>query len=73
MAGRLPALKSMAEDAYRFGQGSILELLDATRARTELSLRGVELTEAVVLAEIDALAAAGLLDSAIAKADPKFR
>ena len=33
---RLPPLKQMAEDAYRLGRGSILELLDATRSRYEL-------------------------------------
>jgi len=60
VAGRLPALKEMAEDTYRFGKGSLLELLDATRARTELGLRQLELTEALILAEIDALAAAGV-------------
>ena len=65
VAGHLPQLKEMAEDAYRFGKGNLLELLDATRARTELALRHLELTEAVALAEIDALGAAGMLDSAI--------
>lgn len=69
VAGRLPVLKEMAEDAYRFGKGSLLELLDATRSRTEIALRRVELIEAVALTEIDALAAAGLLDSAAAQAD----
>jgi cobalt-zinc-cadmium efflux system outer membrane protein len=61
VAGRLPLLKEMAEDAYRFSKGNLLELLDATRARTELALRRLELTEAVALAEVDTLTAAGIL------------
>lgn len=73
VAGRLPQLKEMAEDAYRFGKGSLLELLDATRSRTEIALRRVELTESLVLAEIDALAAAGLLESAAMQAGPESR
>ena len=65
VAGRLPLLKEMAEDAYRFSKGNLLELLDATRARTELALRRLELTEAVALAEVDTLAAAGALEDAV--------
>jgi cobalt-zinc-cadmium efflux system outer membrane protein len=71
VAGRLPELKLMAENAYRLGKGSLLELLDAARSRSELALRRVDLTEAVVVAEIDTLAAAGLLDAATAEADSK--
>ncbi|PPD39323.1 MAG: hypothetical protein CTY16_19200 [Methylobacter sp.] len=63
VAGHLPELKQMAEDAYLFSKSNLLELLDATRAQNELAIRKLELTEAVVLAEIDTLAAAGLLDS----------
>src|SRR5262249_45147007 len=40
---RLPTLRRMAEDAYRTGQGGIVELLDATQARTEAQLAGVAL------------------------------
>lgn len=58
---RLPTLQEMAESAYRLGKGSLLELLDATRSRTELKLNHLDLIEAVIKAEIDTLAAAGLL------------
>jgi cobalt-zinc-cadmium efflux system outer membrane protein len=58
---RLPSLERMAEDAYRFGKGGLLELLDATRARTEIKLSYLSLLEALVKAEVDALSASGLL------------
>jgi hypothetical protein len=67
MAEHRPELKQMAEDAYLFSKSNLLELLDATRAQNELAVRKLELTEAVVLAEIDTLAAAGLLDSSLAR------
>jgi hypothetical protein len=67
MAKHRPELKQMAEDAYLFSKSNLLELLDATRAQNELAVRKLELTEAVVLAEIDTLAAAGLLDSSLAR------
>lgn len=66
VAGHLPELKQLAEDAYLFSKSNLLELLDASRARNELAMRRVELTEAVVLAEIDLLSAAGVLDETIA-------
>ncbi|MDD1614827.1 MAG: hypothetical protein LUP98_09280 [Methylococcaceae bacterium] len=64
VAGQLPELKQMTEDAYLFSKSNLLELLDATRARNELAVRQVELTEVMVLIEIDTLSAVGLLDSA---------
>jgi outer membrane protein, heavy metal efflux system len=58
---QLPSLEQMAESAYRLGKSSLLELLDATRSRTELKINQLDLIEAVIEAEIDTLAAAGLL------------
>lgn len=60
---RLPTLRQMAEDAYRGGKSTILELLDATRSRTELQLSHLDLIAGVMQAEIDILAAAGLIDT----------
>jgi len=60
---RLPTLRRMAEDAYRGGKSTILELLDATRSRTELQLSHLDLVAGVMQAEIDTLAAAGLIDT----------
>jgi hypothetical protein len=60
----LPELKQMTEDAYLFSKSNLLVLLDATHERNEQAVRQVELTEAVVLAEIDTLSAVGMLDSA---------
>jgi cobalt-zinc-cadmium efflux system outer membrane protein len=55
-------LRRMAEDAYRGGQGGILELLDAEGAITDAELRHVDLLAQVVAAEVDVQAAAGLVD-----------
>ncbi len=62
---RLPTLRRMAEDAYRTGQGGIVELLDATQARTEAQLAGVALVQSVVQAEVDVLGAAGVADTVL--------
>lgn len=61
---QLPTLKQMAEDAYRLGQSGLLELLDATRSRTDTQLTHLDLLLAEVEAEIETLSAAGLLVSA---------
>lgn len=58
----LPTLKQMAEDAYRLGQTGLLELLDSSRSSTEIKLEHLDLLVAEVEAELDTLAAAGLLD-----------
>jgi cobalt-zinc-cadmium efflux system outer membrane protein len=58
---KLPDLRQMAEASYRLGQGTLLELLDANRARTEVRLSHLELLQAEAEAELDALKAAGLL------------
>ncbi|MDD5578354.1 MAG: TolC family protein [Methylobacter sp.] len=57
----LPALKRMAEDAYRLGKTGLLELLDSSRSRTEIKLSYLELLIAEIEAELDTLMASGLL------------
>jgi len=58
-AQRIPGLKQMAEDAYRLGRGSILELLDAVRSRYELQLARVDLAAALLDAQVRYLALSG--------------
>jgi cobalt-zinc-cadmium efflux system outer membrane protein len=58
---KLPNLKSMGESAYRLGKGTILELLDSYRSRTEMRLTEVDLLQAETEAELDALGASGQL------------
>lgn len=60
---RLPALQQMAEDAYRLGRGSILELLDSTRSRYELQQARIELVAALYEAQLRYLATGGDLDA----------
>lgn len=62
---KLPDLKSMGESAYRLGKGTLLELLDAYRSRTEMRLTELDLIQAETEAELDALRASGLLLSYI--------
>jgi outer membrane protein, heavy metal efflux system len=57
---RLPRVRSMAESAYRAGQGGIIELLDALDAITEAKLREIELLAGVVEADLAVRAAAGV-------------
>ena len=54
---RLTRMRTMAETAYRNGQGGIVELLDAVESITEARLRHVELIRAVVDAELAVRAA----------------
>jgi cobalt-zinc-cadmium efflux system outer membrane protein len=63
-AARLPGLGRMAEDAYRLGRGTILELLDATRSRYELQLARIDLVAGLVEAELRYLGASGEVDRA---------
>jgi cobalt-zinc-cadmium efflux system outer membrane protein len=63
MASRFPALKQMAEDAYRLGKGSIVELLDATRTRFETQLAQIDLTANLLEAQVRWLAVSGKLSS----------
>jgi cobalt-zinc-cadmium efflux system outer membrane protein len=58
-ASKLPPLKQMAEDAYRLGRGSILELLDATRSRYELLQARRDLAAALLEAQVRLLALRG--------------
>jgi cobalt-zinc-cadmium efflux system outer membrane protein len=55
---RLPRIRTMAEDAYRSGQGGIVELLDALDAITETRIRDIDLVEGVLDTELDLRAAA---------------
>lgn len=61
--GRLPALRQMTEDAYRLGKSSILELLDATRARYEIQLNQMDLMAGLVEAQIRLQGAKGQMAS----------
>ncbi len=45
---RIAALKQMAEDSYRLGRGSILELIDSSRSRLDARLAGVDLRATIV-------------------------
>lgn len=54
---RLPRIRTMAEAAYRSGQGGIVELLDALDAITDAHLREIELVAAALDAELDVRAA----------------
>ena len=58
---RIPALKQMAEDAYRLGRGSLLELIDASRSRLDARLTEVDLRAATVGQELRILGLTGKL------------
>jgi cobalt-zinc-cadmium efflux system outer membrane protein len=62
-AARLPALRQMAEDAYRLGRGTLLELLDATRSRYELQQIRIDLASALAEAQVRLAALTGQLAS----------
>jgi len=64
---QLTELKAMGENAYRLGKGTLLELLDATRSRTEIRLTHLELIQAETEAELDALRVSGLLVDTVEK------
>ena len=57
---RMPTMRRMAEDAYREGAGTILELLDAFRTAKERRLLHAEQLEKVKLAEAEVVATAGI-------------
>jgi len=67
-AARLPALKEMAENAYRLGRSSIFELLDSTRSRFELQQTRIDLLAALVEAQLRYLAISGELERGMARA-----
>lgn len=58
-ASRLPALKAMAEDAYRLGRGTVFDLLDATRSRHEIQQARIELLSGLIDAQLRFLALGG--------------
>lgn len=57
----IPALKQMAEDAYRLGRGSVLELIDAARSRLDVRLINVDLRAALIQQELRIKALTGKL------------
>lgn len=61
VVSQIPKLHQMAEDAYRLGKGSLLELLDAARSRTAVRINYLDLLESETQAELEVLRAAGLL------------
>lgn len=63
--GKLSDLKAMGEASYRLGKGSLLDLLDASRSRTETELTHLDLMQAEIEAELDILKVAGLLTSTV--------
>lgn len=63
-ASRLPALKDMAENAYRLGRGTIFELLDSTRSRHEMLQARIDLLAALAEAQVRYLATSGELEPA---------
>ncbi len=57
----LVTIRQMSEDAYRFGKTSLLELLDASRSRTEIKSNYIDLLVGEIEAELDAMMVAGSL------------
>lgn len=62
---RLPRLQRMAEDGYEMGEIRIVELLDGINLFVEPQLQYLELLEAVMHAELEVLAAAGMIEGYI--------
>lgn len=58
---RSPALRQMAEDAYRLGRSTVLELIDAARTRVDSRITGIDLRAATVQQELRILALTGRL------------
>jgi cobalt-zinc-cadmium efflux system outer membrane protein len=69
-SSRLPALKQMAEDAYRLGRSSILELLDSTRSRYDLQQTRIELIAALYESQLRFLATSGDLERSVGLTAP---
>jgi cobalt-zinc-cadmium efflux system outer membrane protein len=72
-ASKLPELKQMAEDAYRLGRGTILDLLDSMRSRHELQQTHIDLVAALLEAQIRFLATSGDLEKNIGLASSEKR
>ncbi len=62
---KLTDLKNMGEASYRFGKGSLLELLDASRSRTDTRMTQLDLLQAEIEAELDVLHTSGLLINSV--------
>lgn len=60
---RSPALRRMAEDAYRLGRSSVLELIDAARTRADAQVTAIDLRALAVQQELRILALTGALSS----------
>lgn len=60
---RGPALRQMAEDAYRLGRSTVLELIDAARTRVDARITGIDLRTFAVQQELRILALTGGLGS----------
>jgi cobalt-zinc-cadmium efflux system outer membrane protein len=60
---RSPAFRQMAEDAYRLGRGTVLELIDAARTRVDARVTGIELRAFTVQQELRIQALTGGLGS----------
>jgi len=58
---RSPALRQMAEDAYRLGRGTVLELIDAARTRVDARITGIDLRAFAVQQELRIRALTGAL------------
>jgi cobalt-zinc-cadmium efflux system outer membrane protein len=56
---RSPALRQMAEDAYRLGRSTVLELIDAARTRVDARVTGIDLRAFTVQQELRILALTG--------------
>lgn len=58
---RSPALRHMAEDAYRLGRSTVLELIDAARTRADAQVTGIDLRALTVQQELRIRALTGAL------------
>jgi len=56
---RSPALRQMAEDAYRLGRSTVLELIDAARTRVDARVTAIDLRALTVQQELRILAMTG--------------
>jgi cobalt-zinc-cadmium efflux system outer membrane protein len=63
----LVTIRQMSEDSYRFGKTSLLELLDASRSRTEIKSSYIDLLVGEIEAELDAMMVAGSLSDKVKK------
>ncbi len=64
---RAPELRAMAQDAYRGGASTVIELLDAERAWLDVRLRWVDLLERLAIARLDVELASGALKERVCR------